>query len=56
MFKNKKLIIYSAVACIISACAATVKCIQTGVFVLRTFGLAASFAILAFGSWKNGKK
>ncbi len=55
MFKNKKLIIYS-VACIISACAATVKCIQTGVFVLRTFGLAASFAILAFGSWKNGKK
>lgn len=48
---NKRFILYTA-GFLISACIATVQCIQTGVFVARRFGLAASFAILAYGSWR----
>ena len=49
---NKRFILYTA-GFLISACIATVQCIQTGVFVARRFGLTASFAILAYGSWRT---
>lgn len=49
---NKRFILYTA-GFLISACIATVQCIHTGVFVARRFGLTASFAILAYGSWRT---
>ena len=49
---NKRFILYTA-GFLISACIATVQCIHTGVFIARRFGLAACFAILAYGSWEQ---
>lgn len=49
---NKRFILYTA-GFLISACIATVQCIHTGMFVARRFGLAACFAILAYGKLES---
>ena len=52
----KKMFFISLIAFIISSCVVAAKYVQTGIFDVRKVCSVVSFAILTFGSWKNGKK